>query len=128
MKPLLLTLFLSTLGYAQVQKQVVLNWEHSSLEPGITFNAWRAQKLCADTGVADFVKINTAPIPVKTYTDTDPKMGANCYVVTAVFQNEESAQSNKAEAKVPPIPPINLQLTLGIQVIMQTPPQPQTVK
>jgi beta-galactosidase len=91
------TIALSGTGLAQVKHSVSLSWSPST-STVIGYNSYSST-----VSGGPYVKLNTAPVPTTTYTDTTVQSGLTYYyVVTAVDStNAESTFSTEVPANIP---------------------------
>lgn len=82
-----------------------LSWD-SSVTPAVTYNVWHKNSACNSTN--PFVKLNTAPVTVLTFTHVNAPAGVSCYTVRSESGGLESANSNLLTVNLPPAPPTNL--------------------
>jgi len=88
----------------------------------VSYNVYRATVTCASASTG--TKLNSSPVTVLTYTDSNVTAGTYCYWATSYLQSaatQESAPSNKAEVVIidQPAPPQNLTISPPA-VTMQT--------
>ena len=82
---------------------VTLNWVASPDIPADTYDVYRGSAAGAETTL-----LNSTPISVTTYVDTNPPAGQSFYVVKSVQGSLISVPSNEISVQVPLQPPTNL--------------------
>ena len=99
---------------AQTGRTVDLTWNDTRNPLNTQYNVYRADVACTAPSPV-FVKLNTTPLAVKTFSNTGVAPGTYCYRVTAVLGGlPESAPSNTAEAGVGLASPTGLTITIQV--------------
>lgn len=111
MRTLIALLAFALAACAQNQHAVTLTWEDGQNPAGTTYNAYRASGACSPAATFG-APLNATPISGLTYTDATVTTGRYCYIVRAVANGIESADSNQAEALVKPFS-VTITVTVG---------------
>jgi hypothetical protein len=107
---LLIALMLSVMASAQTSRTVVLTWQDGVNPTDTTYSVYRAQGPCQSGQT--FAPVATG-ITALTYSDPVTKPGQYCYYATATYGGLESDASNNADAKVKPVAPRLLSVTVN---------------
>jgi hypothetical protein len=123
---LLLIAAFSLVGQTQTRK-VTLAWEDLVNPTGTKYNIYRVAGTCSsnvacipsENNQCPYVSVATG-LAGKTYLDQPPAIGIYCYHATSVYNNLESDPSTTAEAKVKPMPPGKLTISVTLQLTLDT--------